>query len=294
MKKNILTKILAAAMAVCLLALTGCASGTQSSSAAESAESSAATSEAASAADTESGDLLEQIKAKGEIVIGTEGTWSPWTYHDENDELVGFDIEIAKAVAEKLGVTATFVEGEWDGLLAGITGGRYDTMANGVEVTDERSEVYDFSEPYGYIRTALIVNGSNEDITSFEDLDGKTTANTLSSTYAELAESYGATTTGVDDLNQTIELLLAGRVDATLNAEVTFYDYMNVHKDADLKVAALTEEASLVAFPLPKGENSDSLREAINTAIEELRADGTLSEISAKYFQTDITSNSAE
>ena len=157
------------------------------------------------------------------------------------------------------------------------------------KTTAERSQKYDFSKPYGYIRTAIIVRGDDEGIQSFENLEGKTTANTLASTYATLAESYGATTTGVDDLNQTIELLTAGRVDATLNAEVTFYDYMKAHPDAQLKIAALTDEAALVAMPLPKGESSDSLRQAINHALEELREDGTLAEISTKFFGTDIT-----
>lgn len=233
-------------------------------------------------------DQLARITSAGEITIAMEGTWAPWTYHDENDELVGFDVEVAKKIAEKLGVEAVFVEGEWDGLLAGLDAGRYDIMVNGVEYTDERAEKYDFSEPYGYIRTAIIVNGDNTDINSFEDLDGKTTANTISSTYAQLAESYGAKTTGVDDLNQTIELLLQGRIDATLNAEVTFYDYMNAHPEAGLKVAALTEEASNVCIPLRKGEDSASLREAIDQAIKELREEGVLSEISIKYFGSDI------
>lgn len=237
----------------------------------------------------EDGDLLSQIQDKGEIVIATEGTWSPWTYHDENDELVGFDVEVAKAIAEKLGVKATFVEGEFDGLLAGIEAGRYDIMANGIEVTDERNEKYDFSDPYAYIRTAIIVKDDNDSIKSFEDLDGKQTANTLTSTYAALAESYGATATGVDDLNQTIELLLAGRVDATLNAEVTYYDYMNAHPDAALKIAALTDDASLVAIPMRKGDETASLREAINKAIAELREEGVLADLSNKYFGNDIT-----
>lgn len=233
-------------------------------------------------------DMLEKIQDAGKIVIATEGTWAPWTYHDENDKLVGFDIEVAEKIAEKLGVEAEFVEGEWDGILAGLEAGRYDIMANGVEITEERELKFDFSEPYGYIKTAIIVRSDDDSIKSFEDLKGKTTANTISSTYAALAESYGATALGVDDLNQTIELLLAGRIDATLNAEVTFYDYINEHPESNLKIAALTEEASLVAIPMPKGESSDTLKEAINKAIEELRADGTLSEISIKYFGTDI------
>ena len=230
------------------------------------------------------GDMLARIQEKGEIVIATEGTWAPWTYHDEDDNLVGFDVEIAKLIAEKLGVKATFVECEWDSIFAGIDAGRYDMAANGVEITPERAEKYDFTTPYAYIRTALIVRGDRDDIHSFEDLNGKTTANTLASTYAQLGESYGATTVGVDDLDQTIQLVLYGRVDATLNAEVSYLDYMAVHPEADLKVVALTEKASQVAIPLPKGEDSASLREAINQAIAELAESGELAEISMKYF----------
>lgn len=237
----------------------------------------------------ETGDMLERIRQSGEIIIATEGTWAPWTYHDEDDQLVGYDVEVARLIAQELGVEAVFAEGEWDGLLAGLEAGRYNIMANGVEVTDERAGQYDFSTPYAYIRTAIIVAGDNQDIDSFEDLSGKTTANTLASTYAELAESYGATPTGVDDLNQTIELLLAGRVDATLNAEVTFYDYMKAHPDSNLKIAALTQEASKVAIPMPKGEDSDSLGQAIDEILTRLSQDGTLTELSEKYFGSDIS-----
>ncbi len=234
-------------------------------------------------------DLLARIKEKGEIVIAMEGTWAPWTYHDENDKLVGFDTEVGEAIAEILGVKAVFVEGEWDGLLAGLEVGRYDLMINGVEITDERSEKYDFTDAYAYIRTALIVGSGNNEITSFENLDGKTTANSINSTYMYLAEEYGATVLGVDTLDQTLDMVLSGRADATLNAELSFDDYMKVHPDAALKVAALTEEASHVAIPVRKGDDSKTLREAVNEAIEELRGNGKLAEISEKYFGKDIT-----
>ena len=163
-------------------------------------------------------------------------------------------------------------------------------VCNGVEVTEERSKTYDFTTPYGYIHTALAVKKDNDSITSFEDLDGKTTANSLASTYMELAESYGATVQGIDTLEETIQLLTAGRIDATLNADVSFYDYLNVHPDADFKLVAFTEEASHVAIPLRKGDETATLLEAINSAIEELRADGTLSELGEKYFGQDISS----
>lgn len=236
-----------------------------------------------------SGDLLEQIRQRGEMVFATEGTWAPWTYHDETDALVGFDIEVAQAVCEKLGVKATFVEGEWEGLLAGTESGRYDTLANGVDVTEDRAEKYDFSVPYAYIRTALMVRADDDSIQGFEDLAGRTTANTISSTYAALAEQYGAQVTGVDDLNQTIELLLQGRIDATLNAEVTYQDYIAQHPDANIRVAAYTETANHVAFPFRKGAETETLRAEVDKALEELRADGTLAAISQKYFASDLS-----
>ena len=216
----------------------------------------------------ESKDQLARIQEKGEIVIATEGTWAPWTYTDENGTLVGFDVEIATAIAEKLGVKATFVTVEWDGILAGIDSGRYDIAANGIDVTEQRSEKYNFSTPYAFNRTALVVRGDNEDIKSFEDLKGKKTTNSIASTYMILAEEYGAEVVGVDTLDQTI---------------------MQKRLDANIKIVALTEEANLVAIPTRKTDDSASLLEAINQAIAELREEGKLSEISMKYFGRDIT-----
>ena len=164
-----------------------------------------------------------------------------------------------------------------------------DTMANGVSVTDEREEKYDFTEPYAFNNIVVIVRGDNDEIASLEDLEGKTTANTLASSYAALAESYGATCTGVDDFNATIELLDAGRIDATLNDEVVFNDYMAQHPDANLKVAAMAPEPTHIAYPLRREEATESLREAMNEAIDALRADGTLAQISNAYFGMDIT-----
>ena len=235
------------------------------------------------------GDHLARIKQQGQIVVAMEGTWAPWTYHDESDALVGYDVEVANAIAGKLGVKASFVEGEWDGLFAGLDADRYDLVVNGVDITEERSRKYEFTTPYAYNKTAVIVSSDRNDIKSFEDLKGKKTANTISSTYAEVAESYGADVTGVDDLNQTFQLLITGRIDATLNAEMTYYDYMKAHPDAKIKIADLSKDATHVAIPVKKGEDSASLVEAINRALEELKADGTLSKLSIKYFGTDIT-----
>jgi len=281
MKKNRIAALLLSLSLLGVTVLTGCSFQNNNQAAQPSASESS---------QTETGsDLLAQIQEKGEIVIAMEGTWAPWTYHDENDELVGYDVEVGKAIAEKLGVTATFVEGEWDGLLAGLDAGRYDIMVNGVGITPDRQEKYDFTTPYAYNRTAVIVRGDYNEIASMEDLNGKNTANTISSTYAEQAEAYGATVTGVDDLNQTIELLLAGRIDATLNAEVVFADYQNAHPEANIKIATYSDDVEQVAIPVRKGADTATLLDAINQALAELDADGTLSELSVKYFGTDIS-----
>lgn len=234
-------------------------------------------------------DLLAKIQERGTIIIGLEGDWAPWSFVDENDQLMGFDVEVARAIAAKLGVEAEIIPGEWDGLFAGMDAGRYDIVVNGVEVTPERTEKYDFADPYAYIRTALIVRGDNETIKTFENLKGKKTANSIASTYMNLAEDYGATCYGVDTLDETLTMVLQGRVDATLNAIVSYTDYMAQHPDANLKVVATTEDASNVAIPMRKGAETTSLLEAINKAIAELHEEGVISELSVKYFGEDIS-----
>ncbi len=238
---------------------------------------------------TAAGDQLAAVKAKGEIIFATEGTWAPWTYHNESDELTGFDVEVSKKIAEKLGVKATFVETEWDGIFAGIDAKRYDMTLNGVEITEEREQKYDFSTPYCYSPMALIVLDTNTDITKFEDLKGKTTANSLASTYAVTAEKYGAKVQTIDSFEETIKLLVQGRIDATLNDATSFYDYKKVHPETPIKIAKLNDSPSQIAIPFRKGNESAALREAVNKAIDELRTDGTLSALSARYFGFDAS-----
>ena len=273
MKRRTFISLMGVMAAAGVLGLTGCSSKDTAASTASSATL----------------NKLDSIQKSGKLVVALEGAWQPWSYHDSSDTLVGYDVEVSRAIAEKLGVEPEYVESDWDSLFAGLDAGRYDMVCNGVEVTEERAKTYDFTTPYGYIHTALAVRKDNEDIHSFEDLKGKTTANSLASTYMELAESYGATVQGIDTLEETIQLLTAGRIDATLNADVSFYDYLNVHPEADFKLVAQTAEASHVAIPVLKSEDTAYL-DALNAAIDALRADGTLKTLSEKYFGQDISS----
>ncbi len=312
MKKKTVSIVIAAAA---LTLLAGCGSNTASGAGeSASAETEAAaeteteeatkTDEETDPAFTEGGEaestgtvdlsnadgLLKQVFDKGTLVAGMEGNWAPWSYHDlDTNEVIGYDADTARAIGEKLGVEVQIVEAPWESLFAGLDDGRYDIVINGVEVTDERSEKYDFSEPYAYIHTALVVRKDNEEIKSFDDLKGKKTVNSIGSTYMELAESYGASAAGVSTLNDTIQNVIDGRADATLNADVSIYDYLNQQPDANIKIVATTEDASHVAIPIRKGDETASFEKAVNAAIEELKADGTLAELSEKYFGSDVT-----
>lgn len=232
-------------------------------------------------------DQLTKIQEAGVLIIGTEGTYSPNTYHDENDNLVGFDVEVGQKIAEHLGVKAEFFEAEWDSLFAAMDSGRIDTVINEVEYKPERAEKYDLSDPYTYIHGALLVAADNNDITTFEDLNGKRAAQNLTSSWGEMAESYGATLVSVDAVTQTMDLITSGRADATLNAETAFADYMNKHPEKAVKIVAYTDSTSSSLVPVKKGE--ERLLKAINDAIQEMKENGELKALSEKYFGIDVT-----
>ena len=166
----------------------------------------------------------------------------------------------------------------------------YDIVANGVDITEERKQTYDFSDPYAYDHTVLVVRADNEDITSFDDLKGKTTANSIGSTYMELGESYGATVSGVESLAECMAMVTNGQVDATINAETSVQDYLKTTGDTSLKIVARSDDATEYAIPLVKGDDNATLLAAINEAIAHMREDGDLAKASETYFGADLTS----
>ena len=230
---------------------------------------------------------LEQITQAGALRIGTEGTYAPFTYHDDTGARVGFDVEIGRAIAERLGVEAEFVEGPWDGLIAGIDANRYDVVINQVGINEERQAKYDFSEPYIASKAALVVRGDNADITSFESLSGKKAAQTLTSNYGKLAQEYGAELVPTEGFDQSIALVVQGRADATINDSLSFFDFKKQQPDADVKIVATEADADFSGVLLAKGK--PELLAAINEALTDIKADGTYAEISQKYFGEDVS-----
>ncbi|MDO9416644.1 amino acid ABC transporter substrate-binding protein [Pararhizobium sp.] len=230
---------------------------------------------------------LERIKTAGVLKIGTEGTYAPFTYHDDANKLVGFDVEIGQEIAKRLGVTAEFLEGKWDGLIAGLDADRYDTVINQVGITDERKQKYDFSEPYIASKAVLIVKGDNAEIKDFPSLKGKKAAQSLSSNFGKIATENGAELVGTDGFDQSIQLVLTGRADATINDSLSFLDFKKHKPDADVKIAAEQADADYSGVIIRKGE--PDLLAAINKALAEIKSDGTYDTISQKYFGADVS-----
>lgn len=234
------------------------------------------------------GDRLDEIKKRGKLIVGTEGTYSPNSFHDESGELVGFDVEVAALIARELGVEVEYVETEWASIFAALDAGQIDVVVNEVGYTDERAQKYDFSEPYAFSRRCILVRGDNTDINSFEDLKGHTAANESSSLFGQMAEEYGAELDPVNAMAQSISEVLNGRADCTLNYETAFNDYMKEHPVDDVKIVAYADPEPSSYVPMLKG-NSE-LKKAINDAIAKLQASGELAEVSKKYFNgVDVT-----
>jgi len=234
-------------------------------------------------------DDLASIKSAGVIKIGTEGTYAPFTYHDESGKLTGFDVEIGQAIAKRLGVKPEFVEGKWDGLIAGLDANRYDAVINEVSITDARKAKYDFSQPYIASHAALIVRSDNTTIKTFDDLKGKKSANTLTSNFGKIAKDHGADVVGVQGFNESIDLLTSGRVDATVNDSLSFLDFKKHKPDAKVKIAAIDNSADSEYSGVIIQKGNPELLAAIDKALSDIKADGTYKQISQKYFGKDVS-----
>jgi L-cystine transport system substrate-binding protein len=232
-------------------------------------------------------NLLEKIKTEGVIKIGTEGTYAPFTFHDKDGKLTGFDIEIAEEVANRLGVKAEFIETKWDGMFAGLDAKRFDAVVNQVTIRPDRIEKYDFSNPYIVSKAVLIVHSENNELKSFADLKGKKAGQSLTSNLADIAKLNGAELVSVDGFNQALDLLTSKRIDATINDSLSYLDYKTQRPDALIKVAAEldTKDESGILF----NKGNQELVDAVNKALADMKADGTYLKISQKWFSEDVS-----
>lgn len=232
---------------------------------------------------------LEQVKSVGKIVFATEGTYAPFSYHDsKTNELTGYDVEVATAIAKEIGVKAEFAEGSFDSLLAGVDAKKYDTVADQISATDERKAKYDFTEPYTYSYGVVVTTKDNpKNVSSFDNVKGLKAAETGTSNWNKTAQEKGAEIVQVNDFGQAVEALQSGRADVTLNDGLAVLDYLKQKPDANIKIAAKSEKTPAAQLPFRKG--SDDLVKAVNDAIAKLQKDGTLTKISEKYFGEDFS-----
>lgn len=231
-------------------------------------------------------ELLTKIEKEGKLLVGTEGTYPPFTFHDENGKLTGFDVEIATEVAKRLGVEAEFLETQWDAMFAGLDAKRFDMVANQVGIKPEREEKYAFSRPYITSTAVLVAHEENSEIKSFADLKGKKAAQSMTSNYAEMARENNAEIIGVDGFNQAIELILSKRADVTINENLSFLDFKKAKPDAKVKIIAESDNASKSGLMFRK--DSDTLVESVDAALEDMIADGTYDKISLKWFGENV------
>nr|WP_326172096.1 transporter substrate-binding domain-containing protein [uncultured Oscillibacter sp.] len=230
-------------------------------------------------------DQLAAIQKAGKLVVGVEGTYYPFTFHDETtNELTGYDIEVAKAIAAQMGVEVEFVESEWDSLLVALDTGRLDTVINDVTATEERREKYDFSDNYFYSARQVVVKTGNEvGLHSLEDLNGKKIATNATNSWVGRLEELGVEIVPIDNTDQCATMVETGRVDFCMFNTIVLGEYMIQHPEAELEVAFVIEDdINEVAIPARKGE--ERFLNEINTALQSLRDDGTLLELSMKYF----------
>lgn len=223
------------------------------------------------------------------VRVGTEGVYPPFSYRDpDTNELTGFDIEVMEAIGEEAGWDLEFVEAPFDSLFPALDSQRIDVIANQVTITGEREARYLFSTPYTYSHGVIVTATDTDDITSLADLDGRTTAQTASSNWAQVAKDAGAKVQYVQDFGPGVQLVVQGRVDAIVNDNIAVLDYLATSGNDQVKIAGDAGE-EVLEQALTFRQTDPELQQEADAAIQALTDDGTLAEISERYFGADVT-----
>ncbi|MBX9115220.1 transporter substrate-binding domain-containing protein [Enterococcus casseliflavus] len=240
---------------------------------------------------TEEDTSLSKVEEAKTLVVATSGTLYPSSYYNDENELVGYDVDVAKEVAKRLGVEITFKEYNVDGQVSSLTRGEADFAANDFGLTDERAEKFSLSTPIKYSFDSMIVRKSDDSgIASLEDLDGKKAAGEPNTSYMRLAESYGAELVTYDNAtnDQYLTDVANGRTDVILNDY--YLQKMAVAALPDIPVKILEDvyfNPNETGFLFAK--DHQALQEKVDAVLAEMKEDGRLKELAETYFQTDIS-----
>lgn len=226
------------------------------------------------------------------LIIGMSGGYKPYTFIDEKGELTGFDVEVWNEIGKRINRDVEFETSEFSGLFGMLDTGKITTIANQITVTEQRQEKYDFSKPYVFYGAQLVVASDNDEIVDLQSLKGKKVGVSLGSNYEQMINDF--------DVNNEIEVITyesylgslqdvaVGRIDAVLNDRLAG---MTMIKESGLAIKFGGEPVEMLfnAFPFVKSEENVALLLEVDTAIEAMRADGTLENISKKWFDVNIT-----
>ncbi|GAA1244010.1 ABC transporter permease subunit [Janibacter melonis] len=233
--------------------------------------------------------MAQQAEIPDPLRVGTEGVYAPFSTRS-GDEFTGFDIDVMNAVGERLGVEVEYVATPWDSMFAALESDRFDVVANQVTYNEERAQLYDLSDPYVETAGVLVVAEDNpKGIESLEDLRDKRSAQNITSSWAEVAEEYGAKVVGVDGMTEAMASLREGRVDALVNDKLAVRNYIATNPNPGVKIVAETDEKSESVFAAKKGSG---YMPAIDKALAEMEQDGTTQRIYDTYFSAENTAPS--
>lgn len=303
MKKNLFTRILTAIAAASMLSFTGCSNAentsvTEPDSSSESVAETEAPTEAEESSDAESNEATEAADAdqslkkvldSGKLILGLDATFKPMGYTDENDEIVGFDIDVAEEVCARMGIELVKEGINWETKEQDLNAGRIDCIWNGMSVSPTRAEEMNLSEPY-MTNAMVFVVPANSDVTAMDQLADKIIGVQNGSTAEEILMSseIGSTiteqpmATNIEALQQ-MEL---GLVDAVfLDSIVANYEITAAGKDYKVLPDGLEEEEYAIGFR----KADQALRDEVQKILSEMKADGKLGEISTEWFGSDIT-----
>ncbi|BBN93383.1 extracellular solute-binding protein [Deinococcus grandis] len=225
---------------------------------------------------------------KGVLKIGMEGTYAPFTYKDASGNLTGFDVDIAKAVASKLGLKAEFVLTEWSGILAGLQANKYDVIVNQVGITAERQKTIGFSKPYAYSSPQIIVKKTGSFAPkTLADLKGKRVGVGLGSNFEkQLRDAGGINVVTYPGAPEYLADLAAGRLDAAFNDRL-LVGYLIKSQNLPVRGAGVIGDPESVGIAMKK--TNTSLKAAVDKALLQVKADGTYAKISRKWFGQDVS-----
>lgn len=239
-------------------------------------------------------DLLADVKARGTLRVALEGTYPPFNFREQKSgELAGFDVDVARLLAERLGVRPEFITTEWSGILAGLAAGKYDVIVNQVAISDKRRQAFDFSEPYTFSSPQFIQR--KDDARSFGKLDdfkGHRLGIGQGTNYEQKVRTVqGIQVRTYPGAPEYLRDLADGRIDGALNDSL-MVAWLLKTSGLPLRPGALLPEVEKMGIPFRKG--NPQFKAAIDAALAAAAADGSLGKISVKWFGTDVTRPAAQ